>query len=273
MGIKKYKPTSPARRFYTVNKLAVSDKKPEKSLTVAKKRASGRNNFGRITARHRGGGHKKRLRIIDFRRDKDNIPARIEAVEYDPGRSALIALLAYRDGEKRYIICPEGLNVGDTVISGDNVPIKIGNALPLANIPVGMEIHNIELSPRQGGALVRSAGLSCQVLAKEGKYAHIKLPSGEIRLINLNCWATIGKVSNPLHSSVLIGKAGRTRHMGIRPYVRGVAMNPVDHPMGGGEGKSHGGRQPTSPWGWLTKGRKTRKVYKASKKFILKRRK
>jgi large subunit ribosomal protein L2 len=273
MGIKKYRPTSPARRFYTTNKVQVSKTRPPKSLKISKKRSGGRNNLGRITARHRGGGHHKIVRVIDFRRDKDNIPAVVKTIEYDPNRSALIALLAYADGEKRYILCPDGLNVGDTIESGENVPIKIGNCLSLINIPLGIEIHNVELMPNKGAELVRSAGLSIQILAKEGKYAHIKLPSGEMRLIDLRCRATIGKVSNPLHSSVSLGRAGRKRHKGIRPHVRGVAMNPVDHPLGGGEGRSHGGRQPTSPWGWLTKGKKTRKRHKPSDKFIIKRRK
>ena len=273
MAIKKYKPTSPARRFYTVNKAPVAKTGPENSLSFSKKRSGGRNNLGRITARHRGGGHRRKVRIVDFRRDKNDIPATVQTIEYDPNRNALIALLAYKDGDKRYIIAPEGLQPGDTIVSGDQAPIKIGNCLPLANIPLGVEIHGLELTPKKGAQLVRGAGLSCQILAKEGKYAHIKMPSGELRLIDLRCRATIGKVSNALISSVSIGKAGRKRHMGIRPYVRGVAMNPIDHPMGGGEGRSHGGRQPTSPWGWLTKGKKTRKTHKPSDKFILKRRK
>lgn len=269
MALKKYRPTTPSRRYYTVNKPSTTKTKPKKSLIFSKKKSGGRNNLGRITARHRGGGHRKVVRIIDFRRNKNNIPAIVKSIEYDPNRSALIALLAYADGEKRYILCPEGLNLGDTVTSSDDAPIQIGNCLPLKNIPLGVEIHNIELSPDKGGELVRSAGLACQILAKEGKYAHIKLPSSEIRLIDLRCRATIGKVSNALHSSVSDGKAGRVRHKGIRPHVRGVAMNPVDHPLGGGEGRSHGGRQPASPWGWLTKGKKTRKVHKASDKFIV----
>jgi len=273
MGIKTFKPTSAGRRFYTVNKVPVTKNKPEKSLTFSKKTQAGRNNMGRITARHRGGGSHKVIRMIDFKRNKDNIQATVKSIEYDPNRSALIALVAYTDGERHYIVAPDGIHVDDKIISGEDVPIKIGNTLPLGNIPLGIEIHNIELFPGRGGELVRSAGLSCQILAKEGSFAHIKLPSGEIRLIDLKCRATIGKVSNPLHSSVVIGKAGRTRHQGIRPYVRGVAMNPIDHPLGGGEGRSHGGRHPTSPWGWLTKGKKTRKRKKASNKFILKRRK
>jgi large subunit ribosomal protein L2 len=273
MGIKTYRPTSAGRRYYKTNRVLVTKKKPEKALIRSQKRTGGRNNLGRITARHRGGGHRKIVRVIDFKREKDNIPAIVKTVEYDPNRSALIALIAYRDGEKRYMLCPDGLSVGDTIESGDTVAIKIGNCLSLNSIPLGIEIHNIEMSPKKGAELVRSAGLSAQILAKEGNYAHIKLPSGEIRLIDLRCRATIGKVSNQLHSSITLGKAGRKRHMGRRPHVRGVAMNPVDHPLGGGEGRSHGGRQPTSPWGWLTKGRKTRKRYKASDKFIVKRRK
>ncbi len=273
MAIKKYRPTTPSRRYYTVNKLSTRKKKPEKALIVSRKKSGGRNNLGRITARHRGGGHHRIIRTIDFRRNKDNIPSTVKTVEYDPNRSALIALVAYADGEKRYILCPEGLHAGDSVISGDDAAIQLGNCMQLNNIPLGVEIHNIELVPNKGGELVRCAGLSCQILAKEGKYAHIKLPSGEMRLIDLRCRATIGKVSNALHSSVVIGKAGRARHKGKRPRVRGVAMNPVDHPLGGGEGRSHGGRQPASPWGWLTKGKKTRKVHKASDKFIIKRRK
>jgi large subunit ribosomal protein L2 len=273
MAIKKYKATSPARRFYSVNKPTTTRSGSEKSLSFSKKRSGGRNNLGRMTARHRGGGHRKKVRIVDYKRNKDNIPATVKEIEYDPNRNALIALLAYKDGERRYIIAPEGLRSGDTVVSGNESPIKIGNCLALANIPLGVEIHGIELKPGKGAQLVRGAGLSCQILAKEGKYAHVKMPSGEMRLLDLRCRATIGKVSNALYSSVSIGKAGRKRHMGIRPHVRGVAMNPIDHPMGGGEGRSHGGRQPTSPWGWLTKGKKTRKTHKPSDKFILKRRK
>lgn len=273
MGIKVYRPTSPARRFYTVNKLPITKIGPEKQLTISKKKTGGRNNLGRITMRYRGGGHHKIIRLVDFKRDKDNIPGTVKTIEYDPHRSALIALVVYQDGEKRYILAPEGLQVGNTILSGESVPIKIGNSLSLNNLPLGVEIHNIELSPKKGAELVRSAGLSCQILAKEGAFAHIKLPSGEIRLVDLHCRATIGKVSNALHFSVSIGKAGRRRHWGIRPHVRGVAMNPIDHPLGGGEGRSHGGRHPTSPWGWLTKGKKTRKVHKASDKFIITRRK
>lgn len=272
MGLKKYRPTTPARRYYTVNRPTVSKSKPEKSLILSKKRSGGRNNMGRITARHRGGGHHQVLRKVDFKRNKDAIPATVKAIEHDPGRSALIALVSYVDGEKRYILCPEGLQVGNSIISGDDVPIQIGNCLCLANIPLGVEIHNVELTPGKGAELVRSAGISCQILAKEGTYAHVKLPSGELRLIDIRCRATIGILGNALHSSVSYGKAGRMRHKGRRPHVRGVAMNPVDHPLGGGEGKSHGGRQPVSPWGWLTKGKKTRKVHKASDKFIVTRR-
>ncbi len=272
MGLKKYRPTTSARRYYTVNRPVVTKTKPEKSLITSKKRSAGRNNLGRITARHRGGGHHRILRKIDFKRNKDTVPAIVKTIEYDPGRSALIALVTYADGDKSYILCPEGLSVGNSIVSGDDAPIQLGNTLSLANIPVGVEIHNIELSPGKGAELVRSAGLSCQILAKEGKHAHVKLPSGEVRLIDLRCRATIGTVSNALHSSVSYGKAGRTRHRGRRPHVRGVAMNPVDHPLGGGEGKSHGGRQPASPWGWLTKGKKTRKLHKASDKFIISKR-
>jgi large subunit ribosomal protein L2 len=273
MPIKRYKPTSPARRFYTVNKPIVNKEKPLKSLAFAKKKSGGRNNLGRITSRFRGGGHKMKIRIVDFRRDKDSIPAIVKGIEYDPNRNALLALLSYKDGERRYIIAPEGIQAGDSTVSGDDTPIKIGNCLALANIPLGVEIHNIELTPKKGAQLIRGAGLSCQIMAKEGKYAHIKMPSGEMRLIDLRCRATIGKVSNALHSSISVGKAGRKRHMGIRPHVRGVAMNPIDHPLGGGEGRSHGGRHPCSPWGWLTKGKKTRKTHRPSDKFILKRRK
>jgi large subunit ribosomal protein L2 len=272
MTIKEHRPTSPARRYYQTIKFATTRKRRERTLSVSLKKTGGRNNLGRITARHIGGGHHRIFRIIDFRRDKENIQGVVKAIEYDPNRSGLIALIVYADGEKRYIVSPDGLSLGDTIISGSNAPIKIGNCLPLNDIPLGIEIHNIELSPGKGAELVRSAGLASQILAKEGRYAHIKLPSGEIRLIDLRCRATIGKVSNLLHSSISLGKAGRVRHMGRRPYVRGVAMNPVDHPLGGGEGRSHGGRQPTSPWGWLTKGKKTRKVSKASDKFIVKRR-
>ncbi|MBC7333125.1 MAG: 50S ribosomal protein L2 [Actinobacteria bacterium] len=275
MAIKKYKPTSPGRRFATVLDFSVLTKKePEKSLLAPLKKKAGRNNYGRITRRHSGGGHKRLYRVIDFKRRKDNIPARVDAIEYDPNRSARIALLTYADGEKSYIIAPLGLKVGDTVMSGENVDIKPANCLPLKNIPVGTMIHNIELKAGKGAELVRSAGAAAQLLAKEDKYAHVKLPSGEVRLINLDCRACIGQVGNVEHGIVSIGKAGRSRWLGIRPAVRGTAMNPHDHPHGGGEGKNKtSGRDPVSPWGKPTLGYKTRKKNKVTNKFILKRRK
>ncbi|WP_456434233.1 50S ribosomal protein L2 [Thermosulfuriphilus sp.] len=273
MPIKKCKPTSPGRRFqsYLVDP-ELSKKEPERSLVEPLKKTGGRNVYGRITARHRGGGHKRLYRKIDFKRNKDGVPAKVAALEYDPNRSARIALLHYADGEKRYILAPLGLKVGETVMSGEQVDIKPGNCLPLKNIPLGTLIHNIELRPGKGGQLVRAAGAAAQVMAKEGDYVHIKLPSGEIRLIHRECRATVGQVGNLDHENVSIGKAGRYRWMGWRPHVRGVAMNPVDHPLGGGEGRSSGGRHPCSPWGQLAKGLKTRGK-KPSDKFILKRRK
>lgn len=275
MGIKVYKPTSPGRRNMSVLDYSeITKKEPEKSLVITLKKNSGRNNQGRITVRHRGGGYKIKYRIIDFKRNKDNIPAKVTAIEYDPNRSAFIALLAYADGEKRYIIAPNELKVGDVVMSGENVDIKVGNALPLRNIPVGTFIHNIELYPGKGGQLVRAAGGTAQLLAKEGDYAHVRLPSGEIRLVRLDCRATVGIVGNLSHELVRIGKAGRKRHMGIRPTVRGSAMNPVDHPHGGGEGKAPIGHPgPLTPWGKPTLGYKTRKNKKYSDKFIVKKRK
>ncbi len=274
MGIKVYKPTSPGRRNMSVLTFEeITKKEPEKSLLVPLKKHSGRNNEGRITVRHRGGGVKRKYRIIDFNRDKDNVPAKVAAIEYDPNRTANIALLHYKDGEKRYILAPVGLKVGDIVMSGENVDIKVGNALPLRNIPVGTVIHNIELYPGRGGQLVRAAGGAAQLMAKEGDYAHVRLPSGEIRMIHLDCRATIGQVGNLDHENVSIGKAGRKRHMGIRPTVRGSAMNPVDHPHGGGEGKAPVGRPaPVTPWGKPTLGYKTRKKNKESDKYIIKRR-
>ncbi|HID32757.1 MAG TPA: 50S ribosomal protein L2 [bacterium (Candidatus Stahlbacteria)] len=273
MAVKKYKPATPGlRRYITVERSYLTKKKPESSLIRIKKRSGGRNNLGRITARHRGGGHKRRYRIIDFKRDKFDLEGTVEAIEFDPNRSAFIGLVRYPDGEKRYIIAPEGLRVGAKIVSGESVPIRIGNAMPLKNIPPGVGIHNIELIPGQGGRLVRAAGGVAEILTKDEDHAHIKMPSGEIRLINLRCRASIGQVSNPDHNSISLGKAGRSYHLGRRPKVRGTAMNPVDHPLGGGEGRSHGGRQPCSPWGWLTKGRKTRKK-KPSDRFIIKRRK
>jgi large subunit ribosomal protein L2 len=272
MGIKKVKPTSPGRRFMTVSDFSeITKKEPEKSLVEPLKKRAGRNTQGRISVRHRGGGHKRLYRIIDFKRDKDGVPAKVAAIEYDPNRSARIALLHYADGEKRYIIAPLGLKVGDKVMSGEEAEVKPGNALPLKKIPVGTFIHNIEMKPGKGGQLVRSAGAGAQIMAKEGKYAQVRLPSGEIRLIHLECKATIGQVGNVEHELVNLGKAGRSRWLGRRPTVRGTAMNPIDHPHGGGEGKSGPGRHPVTPWGKPTIGYKTRKK-KPSDKYILKRR-
>ena len=272
MGIKKYKPYTPSRRFMTtVDYSKLTKKEPEKSLTITLPKTGGRNNLGRITVRFRGGGNKRKYRIIDFRREKFGIPAKVKSIEYDPFRTAWIALLQYVDGEKRYIIAPDGLKVGDTVMSGPGAELKVGNALPLSEIPEGWEIHNIELVPGKGGQLVRSAGTAAIILSKEGKYAHVQLPSGEVRLINQKCLATIGRVSNVDHENVDIGKAGRMRWMGRRPHVRGIVMNPVDHPLGGGEGRSKSGRPPCSPWG-LVDGKKTRKKRKPSDRFIVKRR-
>ncbi len=272
MGIKKYKPYTPSRRFMsTVDYSELTRKEPEKSLTVTLPKTGGRNNLGRITVRFRGGGNKRKYRIIDFRREKFGIPAKVKSIEYDPFRTAWIALLQYVDGEKRYIIAPDGLKVGDEVMSGPGAELKVGNALPLSEIPEGWEIHNIELVPGKGGQLVRSAGTAAVILSKEGKYAHVQLPSGEVRLINQKCLATIGRVSNVDHENVDIGKAGRKRWMGRRPHVRGIVMNPVDHPLGGGEGRSKSGRPPCSPWG-LVDGKKTRKKRKPSDRFIVKRR-
>ena len=273
MAIKKYKPTSPGRRQMSVSDFAdLTRAAPEKSLTKGKKSSGGRNNKGRITTRFRGGGVKRRYRQVDFRRDKDGIPAKVAHIEYDPNRSARIALLHYVDGEKRYILAPDGLQQGDTVMSGKGAEFKPGNALRLRDIPTNMSIHNIELVPNRGGALVRSAGLVAQLRAKEGNYAQVKLPSGEIRLIHLECKATIGQVGNSEHTAIVLGKAGRKRYLGRRPHVRGVVMNPVDHPMGGGEGRSSGGGHPMSPWGQLAKGFRTRNKKKASTKFIVERR-
>ncbi|MEO0087358.1 MAG: 50S ribosomal protein L2 [candidate division WOR-3 bacterium] len=274
--IKKYRPITPARRFYSVVKLeGVPKREPYKPLLVIKKSKAGRNNLGRITAKYRGGGEKKYYRIIDFKRDKYDIPAKVVSIEYDPNRTAWIALVCYQDGEYRYIIAPDGLQIGDIVMStrDKEIPIKIGNAMPLRLIPVGVEIHNLQLYPNYPSYIARAAGTSCQILAKEEKYAVVKLPSGEIRKFHLDCMATIGKVSKPEHKDVTIGKAGRKRHMGRRPRTRAVAMNPIDHPMGGGEGRSHGGRHPCSEKGLLAKGKKTRKRGKASDKFIVQRRK
>jgi len=272
MGIRKYKPTSPGRRGMTV--LTTEDltpKKPERSLTESISSTGGRNNLGEITVWHRGGGHKRKYRIIDFRRNKAGIPAKVAALEYDPNRSARIALLSYADGEKRYILAPVGLSVGDTVMAGPDADIKPGNALPIRSIPVGTLVHNIELKLGKGGQLARSAGAVAQILAKEGQYAHLRLASGEVRLVFMDCMATVGQVGNLEHEKVALGKAGRSRWKGIRPTVRGVAMNPVDHPLGGGEGRSSGGRHPCTPWGKPTKGYRTRKN-PATDKYIVKRR-
>ena len=272
MGIKKVKPTSPGRRFVTVSDFKeITKKKPEKSLTTALTKSGGRNAYGRITTRHIGGGHKRRYRIIDFKRDKDGISSKVAAIEYDPNRSARIALLHYKDGEKRYILAPLNLKVGDEVISGPGVDIKPGNALPLRNIPLGTLIHNIELKPLKGGQLARSAGAVTQLVAKEGDYAQVKLASGEVRMIHLNCKATIGQIGNVEHETISLGKAGRKRWLGKRPTVRGTVMNPVDHPHGGGEGKSKG-HLPSTPWGKPTIGYRTRRK-KPSDKYIIRRRK
>ncbi len=274
MAIKKFKPTTPSRRFMTVSSFEELDKvAPEKSLLAPIKKTAGRNSYGRITVRHRGGGVKRKYRIIDFKRDKDGINAQVLSIEYDPNRSANIALLQYEDGEKRYIIAPLGLKKGDKVLSGENADIIPGNAMKIESIPVGTLIHNIELYPGKGAQLVRSAGNSAQLMAKENGYAQVRLPSGEVRLIRLDCKATIGEVGNNDHENISIGKAGRKRHMGWRPTVRGSVMNPCDHPHGGGEGKSPIGRpSPVTPWGKPALGLKTRSAKKASNKFIVKRR-
>jgi len=272
MGIKTYKPTTPGLRWKTVLDFKeITKTTPEKSLTITRKKTGGRNSYGRITVRHIGGGHKQKIRIIDFRRDKKDVLGEVIAIEYDPIRSARIALIKYSDNEKRYILYPVDLKVGDKITSSKDAEIKPGNSLPLRSIPAGIPIHNLELDIGKSGKIVRSAGSSAMIMAKEDPYAHVKLPSGEVRLIKLDCWATIGQVGNIEHEAISIGKAGRSRHMGIRPSVRGVAMNPVDHPMGGGEGKSSGGRHPTTPWGQITKGLKTRKS-KTSDRYIIKRR-
>ena len=272
MGIKKLTPTSPARRYqtYLTNDEITTDK-PYKPLTVSKQRINGRNNLGRITVRHRGQGHKRHYRLGDFKRDKAGIPAKVATIEYDPNRSARIALLNYIDGEKRYILAPVGLKVGMTILSGPESDILIGNALPLKNIPLGTQVHNIELRPGKGGQMARSAGSFAQLVAKEAGLAQLRLPSGEIRKVPVECMATVGQVGNAEHENVSLGKAGRSRWMGKRPAVRGVAMNPVDHPHGGGEGKTSGGRNPVTPWGQPTRGYKTRNN-KRTDKFIVKRR-
>jgi large subunit ribosomal protein L2 len=277
MGIRVLKPITPGTRFYSVSTFEeITSDRPYEPLVVPLKRTGGRNNTGRITSRHRGGRHKRQYRIIDFKRDKRGIPATVETIEYDPNRSARIALVRYEDGEYRYILAPDNLKVGDTIMAGPNAEFKDGNALPLKNIPVGLFIHNIELKPGKGGQLARSAGVFAQLVGLDERYAQVKLPSGEIRNILNTCYATIGRVSNPDHENIMLGKAGRSCWLGIRPQTRGMAMNPIDHPNGGGEGrsKSGGGRQhPRSPWGQLAKGLKTRKKNKPSDKYIIRRRK
>jgi len=272
MGIKKYKPTSPGRRFRTVmDYVEVTTDKPLKSLVTNLKKTGGRNNLGRVTAWQRGGGNRTKYRIIDFKRDKVGVPATVATIEYDPNRSARIALLSYRDGDKRYIISPVGLGVGDELVSGKGAEIKIGNALPLSDMPLGTFIHNIELKSGQGAKMVRSAGTSAQLIAKDEDYVQVKMPSGEVRKVLSRCMATVGQVSNPEHENISFGKAGRSRWIGRRPHVRGVVMNPVDHPLGGGEGRSSGGRPPCTPWG-VPEGIKTRRN-KRTNTFIVKRRK
>ena len=273
MAVIRYKPTSPARRNMSVSDFAeITSTTPERSLIVSLNKSGGRNNLGRITVRHIGGGNRVKYRIIDFKRNKDGIPAKVASIQYDPNRSANIALLNYADGEKRYILCPLGLNKGDTVVSGENADIKVGNNLPLEKIPVGTEVHNVELHPGKGGQMARSAGVSAQLMAKEGRYATLRLPSGEMRYVLVKCRATIGTVGNTEHELVNLGKAGRKRHMNVRPTVRGVVMNPNDHPHGGGEGKSPVGMpSPVTPWGIPTLGYKTRNKKNRSNKFIIKR--
>ena len=274
MPLKTHKPTTPSRRHMILSDFAeITKSRPERALTKSKKRMAGRNSAGRISVRHRGGGHKRRYRVIDFKRDKFGIPAKVASIEYDPNRSSRLALLNYADGEKRYIIAPSGLKVNSTVMSGPDAEPVTGNALPLSKIPVGMAIHNIELVSGRGGQLVRSAGTSAVLMSKTDEYANVKMPSSEIRLIKINCMASIGRVGNVEHNNIVMGKAGRKRWLGVRPTVRGVAMNPVDHPMGGGEGRTSGGGHPQSPWGLLSKGKRTRNKHKQSNEFIIERRK
>ncbi|HSQ75040.1 MAG TPA: 50S ribosomal protein L2 [Bacteroidota bacterium] len=275
MAIRKLKPVTPGTRWASVSAFAeITKTRPEKSLIEPLRKSGGRNNTGRITSRHRGGGHKRFYRVIDFKRDKKGMDAKVAAIEYDPNRSSRIALLQYADGELRYIIAPEGVKVGDVLRSGTDAEIRTGNAMPLANIPAGTFVHNIELRPGKGAQVARSAGMAVQLMAKEGKFAQLRMPSGEVRSVSIDCMATIGGVGNADHENISVGKAGRSRWLGIRPQSRGVVMNPVDHPHGGGEGKSpQGNPHPVSPWGWHTKGKKTRKTKKASSKFIVKRRK
>ncbi len=271
MALIKYKPTTPTRRFANVpDFVEITATSPYKPLTIPRRRTGGRNSNGHITARRRGGGHKRRYRIVDFRRNKFGVPATILTIEYDPNRSARIALIQYQDGEKSYILCPEGILVGQTVVSGENAEVKLGNHLPLTAIPEGTPIHNIELYPGRGGQLVRSAGGVAQILSKENEWAHIKLSSGEVRMVSLKAYATVGQCSNIDHENISLGKAGRARWLGRRPASRGVAKNPVDHPMGGGEGKSKGGNHPQSPWGQKSKGLRTRQRNKVTNKYIVK---
>ncbi|MEW6534940.1 MAG: 50S ribosomal protein L2 [Candidatus Auribacterota bacterium] len=273
MALKKFKPTSPARRFASGPAFdEITKNAPEKSLCEKLVSSGGRNSTGRITVRRRGGGHKKTYRIIDFKRDKFGVSGKVVAIEYDPNRTSRIALVQYVDGEKRYILAPVGLNVGDVVMSGEKAEIEVGNALPLSIIPLGMQVHNIELKEKKGGQIARSAGSAATIMAREGGFAFLKFPSGEVRKVSVACYATIGQIGNMDHMNIRVGKAGRNRWKGNRPKVRGVAMNPVDHPMGGGEGRTSGGRHPCSPWGWITKGKKTRDKHKSSDKYIVKRR-
>lgn len=273
MGIKRFKPTTPGQRFKSGPDFKeITKEKPEKSLTLSKERCNGRDNYGHITVRGRGGGHKRKIRIVDYDRDKHDVKAEVIAIEYDPNRSSRLALLEYEDGERKYVLQPKGLKPGDKVISGEIVPLEVGNAMPLRKIPSGIPIHNIELIKGQGGKVAKSAGSSGIIMAKEGNVAHARLPSGEVRRVSLDCYATVGEVGNVEHRVSSKGKAGSSRHRGRRPKTRGVAKNPVDHPMGGGEGRSSGGRHPTTPWGKITKGLKTRKRKKYSDKYIVKRR-
>lgn len=275
MSVKKFKPVTPSRRSMVISAFdEITRTRPEKSLVEPLKKSGGRNHHGHVTSRRRGGGHKRQYRLVDWKRNKLGVPGVVQTIEYDPNRSANIALIRYRDGEKRYILHPTGLKVGDTVVSDreKGVPVKVGNTMLLRDVPLGSEVHNVEMKPGKGAQIARSAGASVQVVAKEGDYTHLKLPSGEVRLIGLDCMATIGKVGNLDHENTASGKAGRSRWLGRRPKVRGVAMNPIDHPMGGGEGKSSGGRHPTTPWGKKTKGYKTRKKRKSSDRYIVKKR-
>jgi len=274
MGLKSHKPYTPSRRHMVLSDFAdITKSSPERKLVKGKKSNAGRNSAGRISVRHKGGGHKRRYRVVDFKREKFGIPAKVAAIEYDPNRSARIALLHYADGEKRYIVAPVGLLVGSTIMSGPDAEPSVGNALPLSSIPVGTSIHNIEMVAGRGAQMVRSAGTSAQLMSREEEFAHIKMPSCEIRLVRTNCLATIGRVGNVDHNNIVMGKAGRKRWLGVRPTVRGVAMNPVDHPMGGGEGRTSGGGHPQSPWGLLAKGKRTRDKHKATNKYIVERRK